>query len=62
VYDPIYLEHNLMGHPENKERLMPIMGLLEKQGVLQAAFNDLTQVRSRKPQVIHHQIAVTAVL
>jgi len=36
VYDPIYLEHNAPpGHPENKERLMRIMGLLEKQGVLE---------------------------
>jgi len=35
VYDPICLEHNLMGHPESKERLVRIMGLLEKQGVLE---------------------------
>lgn len=36
VYDPIYLEHNAPpGHPENKERLVRIMGLLEKQGVLE---------------------------
>ena len=35
VYDPIYLEHNLPGHPENKERLVRIMGLLGKQGMLE---------------------------
>jgi acetoin utilization deacetylase AcuC-like enzyme len=36
VYDPIYLEHNApLGHPESKERLVRIMGLLEKQGVLE---------------------------
>ena len=35
VYDPIYLEHNLPGHPENRERLVQVMGLLEKQGMLE---------------------------
>ena len=36
MYDPIYLEHNAPpDHPENKERLVRIMGLLEKQGVLE---------------------------
>jgi acetoin utilization deacetylase AcuC-like enzyme len=35
VYDPIYLEHNLPGHPENKERLVRVMALLEKQGMLE---------------------------
>jgi len=35
VYDPIYLEHNLPGHPESRERLLQIMGLLEKQGMLE---------------------------
>ncbi len=35
VYDPIYLEHNLPGHPESKERLVRVVGLLEKQGMLE---------------------------
>lgn len=35
VYDPIYLEHNLPGHPENRNRLEAIMSLLEEQGVLE---------------------------
>ena len=35
VYDPIYLEHNLTGHPESRERLVQVMALLEKQGVLE---------------------------
>jgi len=35
VYDPLYLEHNLPGHPENRERLVRIMELLEKQRVLE---------------------------
>jgi len=34
VYDPIYLEHNLPGHPENKERLVRIVELLESQRML----------------------------
>lgn len=35
VYDPIYLEHNLSRHPENRERLVRIMGLLEEKGLLE---------------------------
>ena len=35
VYDPIYLEHNLPGHPENRERLVRITGLLEQRGVVE---------------------------
>ena len=36
VYDPIYLEHNAPpGHPENKERLVRAIGLLESRGVLE---------------------------
>jgi acetoin utilization deacetylase AcuC-like enzyme len=34
VYDPIFLEHNLAGHPENRERLLRTMALLEERGVL----------------------------
>ena len=34
VYDPIYLEHDLPGHPESKERLARIMALLERKGML----------------------------
>ncbi len=34
VYDPIYLEHNLWGHPESQERLVVTIRLLEEQGVL----------------------------
>ena len=35
VYDPIYLEHDLPGHPENKRRLERTMSLLEEQGMLE---------------------------
>jgi acetoin utilization deacetylase AcuC-like enzyme len=42
VYDPIFLEHNLVGHPENRERLVNIMALLEEKGALQG----LTQVEA----------------
>lgn len=34
VFHPIYLEHTLVGHPENHYRLLAIMNLLEKEGVL----------------------------
>lgn len=34
VYDPLFLEHNLRGHPENRERLVVTRRLLEEQGVL----------------------------
>ncbi|MFC2023930.1 histone deacetylase [Chloroflexota bacterium] len=35
VYDPIYLEHDLKGHPENRQRLRTIMRVLEEQGMLE---------------------------
>jgi acetoin utilization deacetylase AcuC-like enzyme len=31
VYDPIYLEHDLRGHPENQQRLKAILRVLEEQ-------------------------------
>ncbi|MDY7039419.1 MAG: histone deacetylase [Chloroflexota bacterium] len=34
VYEPIYLEHTLSGHPENRERLVAIMDLLQETGTL----------------------------
>ena len=40
VYDPIFLEHDLRGHPENRERLRQIMEALEGHGVLR----DMVQV------------------
>ncbi len=33
VYDPIYLQHDTGSHPENKQRLVAIMDLLEKSGL-----------------------------
>ena len=35
VYEPIYLEHTLPGHPENHERLVAIMDLLKETGTLE---------------------------
>jgi acetoin utilization deacetylase AcuC-like enzyme len=34
VYDPIYLEHDLPGHPENRQRLVAIMRVLKDHGML----------------------------
>lgn len=34
VYDPLYLEHDMPGHPESAGRLRAIMGHLEAQGML----------------------------
>jgi acetoin utilization deacetylase AcuC-like enzyme len=34
VFDPVYLEHDVPGHPERPERLRAIMSLLEESGVL----------------------------
>jgi len=34
VYDPIYLEHDLRGHPENRQRLEAIRRVLEQYGML----------------------------
>jgi acetoin utilization deacetylase AcuC-like enzyme len=33
VYDPIYLEHDLRGHPENQQRLVTILRVLEEYGM-----------------------------
>ncbi len=35
VYDPIYLEHDLRGHPENQQRLKAILRVLEEYGMLE---------------------------
>jgi acetoin utilization deacetylase AcuC-like enzyme len=35
VYDPIYLEHDLRGHPENQQRLKAILRVLEQYGLLE---------------------------
>ena len=34
VYDPIFLEHDLRGHPENAQRLVRIIRLLEETGTM----------------------------
>ncbi len=34
VYDPIFLEHDLRGHPENAQRLVRITRLLEEAGMM----------------------------
>ncbi len=34
VYDPAYLEHDAEYHPENKERLLAVMQVLEASGIL----------------------------
>jgi len=36
IYDPIYLEHNQPGHPENAQRLERILHTLERLGILSA--------------------------
>jgi acetoin utilization deacetylase AcuC-like enzyme len=43
VYDPIFLQHDLRGHPENAQRLVRIVRLLEETGALAR----LTQVPAR---------------
>ena len=34
AYDPLYLEHELRGHPERPERLRAIMSHLDESGLL----------------------------
>ncbi|MGH2669358.1 MAG: histone deacetylase family protein, partial [bacterium] len=43
VYDPLYLEHDMPGHPENAGRLRAIMSYLEESGVL----SQLTRIEPR---------------
>jgi acetoin utilization deacetylase AcuC-like enzyme len=54
-YDPIFLEHDLPGHPENAERLRAVMHLLREQDALSplrnlpfhaATFDELTAVHT----------------
>ena len=33
IYDPVFLEHDTGSHPENKQRLIETIGLLEKSGL-----------------------------
>lgn len=56
VYDPIYLEHNVPGHPESPGRLQAIMSHLESTGLLarmaevpprDATLEELARVHSR---------------
>ena len=56
VYDPLYLEHDLPGHPESAGRLRAIMSLLETQGVIarlqrieprDATVDDITLIHSQ---------------
>jgi acetoin utilization deacetylase AcuC-like enzyme len=35
VYDPLYLEHDLAGHPENKRRLITTLQVLTERGMLE---------------------------
>jgi acetoin utilization deacetylase AcuC-like enzyme len=34
VYDPIYLEHDLRGHPENRQRLETVLDVLDQHDIL----------------------------
>jgi acetoin utilization deacetylase AcuC-like enzyme len=43
VYDPLFLEHELPGHPERPDRLRAIMGHLEESGLLR----QMTKVEAR---------------
>ncbi len=53
VYDPIFLEHRMHGHPESPERLLTTMRALEEAGVLAR----LTHVEA-SPIAMEHLIAV----
>ncbi len=57
VYSDRFLEHSQSGHPENKERLIRIMSLLEKEGIfkkvelrepLPASEEDILSVHSKR--------------
>lgn len=43
VYDPVFLEHDLRGHPENAQRLVRITSLLEETGTM----DRLVEVQAR---------------
>jgi len=43
VYDPVFLEHDLRGHPENAQRLVRVIRVLQERGIL----TRLTEVPAR---------------
>jgi len=54
VYDPIFLEHDLRGHPENSERLRHIMEALEGHGLLSEMIQvPATPVSQERLQWVH---------
>src|SRR5207247_11149238 len=66
VYDPLYLEHELPGHPERPDRLRAIMSHLEESGLLRqmtevaprdATFHELRFVHT---EAMIEEVAATA--
>jgi acetoin utilization deacetylase AcuC-like enzyme len=62
VYDPVYLEHDMPGHPESAGRLRAIMAHLETQGLLP----QLEQIKPRDAtnddlRLVHWQALIDAV-
>jgi acetoin utilization deacetylase AcuC-like enzyme len=58
VYDPVYLEHDLRGHPENQQRLKKILSILERHDTLERLVNvpavPITQERLERAHEPHY--------
>jgi len=54
IYDPIFLKHDLRGHPENAQRLVRITGLLEETNTLTRLAEVAARVISRDELAWNH--------
>ena len=54
VYDPIYLEHDLPGHPEHAGRLRHILQVLQKEGMLEKLEQLVPRAATIEDQNLRH--------
>lgn len=57
VYDSIYLEHHMRGHPENKDRLIAIHQELERRGILKEVVHISPRRASAAEVALNHDPA-----
>jgi acetoin utilization deacetylase AcuC-like enzyme len=62
VYDPLYLEHDMPGHPESAGRLRAIMGHLEGQGMLEKLLRiEARDATNEDLRLVHSQRLIDSV-
>src|SRR2546426_2267521 len=62
VYDPLYLEHELPGHPERPDRLRAIISHLEESGLLaQMTRIEARDATTHELRFVHTESLIAAV-